>query len=761
MYEDFFGLKKSPFRDKATGPNVFVGPLTARTMAGFRKALTAQDAVVTVSGLAGTGKTTLVTRSVDAFDVRKKIVRVSRMRMEAGDVLESLLIVLGVQDYPAGTIQRFTALRRKMKEFEDAGVRVFVIVEDALRTGVETLAEIEALTAADAGESNGASIVLMGDERLAEFMKVPELAQLQQRVRQRHRIEPLSAAELSGYLRHCFRLAGGDFDLVFDNKSCALLHHLSGGIPRISNNIVESALNAAAAQGIRPVTAELVAKVAADEFQLDAGDFDFSADEEPQPVSTPEASTEPVPELTPEPEPQPEVAPSPEPEALPELVAEPVPESEPAPEPEPVLEPEPVIVFSDEGEDDDIPELIQDTLPDLAVLAPELAEPESPPPEEEPAESAVASKGDTVTEIPRLQLEGAAELVADDIPELEPEASPVPEPAPVSESAPEPVPDPEPVLESAPEPVLESAPEPVPEPEPVLESEPSPEPEIELELAGEDSSGDEVPDWERDPTLAELKPDLAALEQAMAVAHGANTPIDDEDDQATTIVGDEQLEEIPEITLDASIRTGIENQQTEDPSIELPKREPGQADAELEKIAAELAKAKTLEDVDDKMAETLFGSEISMIAAQVIGNPPVEEPANDSQPEPSVSSTPEAVQPAVAPHPDIASMPAAEEVSIETHTPTPGSGMDLSASQRLKTVRALNADLHPSLREPGNDDAANFGPDDGVTPESIEDQINTSITETLKALKVPPSVANEDGEDEAGKSGFFSRFKRS
>ena len=764
MYEDFFGLKKSPFRDKATGPNVFVGPLTARTMAGFRKALTAQDAVVTVSGLAGTGKTTLVTRSVDAFDVRKKIVRVSRMRMEATDVLESLLIVLGVQDYPAGTIQRFTALRRKIKEFEDAGVRVFVIVEDALRTGSETLAEIEALTAADAGESNGASIVLMGDERLAEFMKAPELAQLQQRVRQRHRIEPLSAPELSGYLRHCFRLAGGDFDLVFDSKSCALLHHLSGGIPRVTNNIVDAALSAAATQGIRPVTAELVAKVAADEFQLDAGDFDFSADEKPEAVAAPEAIVEPEPELAPEPEALPELAAEPEPlpelaaepeplpelaaepEPLPELAAEPesLPELSPEPEslpefateaevdstPEPVAEAEPVIVFSDADEDDEIPELIQDTLPDLAVLAPDLAEPEASLPEEEPTESPDESKVDTMTEIPKLQLEDAAELIADDVPELEQE--------------------------------------PEPEPESVLVSEPLPEPALspapELELATEESSGDDVPDWERDPTLAELKPDLAALEQAMAVAHGANTPIDDVDEQATTIVGDEPLEEIPEITLDDSIRTGIEQQQPEDPAVELPQREPGQADAELEKIAAELAKAKTLEDVDDKMAETLFGSEISMIAAQVIGNPPTEEPANDSQPEAAsaLPPTPEPVEPEMAPQPaDIASMPAAEEVSIETHTPTAGSGMDLSASQRLKTVRALNADLHPSLREPGNDVAANGSPDGGVTPESIEDQINTSITETLKALKVPPSVANEDGDEETGKSGFFSRFKRS
>ena len=90
----------------------------------------------------------------------------------------------------------------------------------------------------------------------------------------------------------------------------------------------------------------------------------------------------------------------------------------------------------------------------------------------------------------------------------------------------------------------------------------------------------------------------------------------------------------------------------------------------------------------------------------------------------------------------------------------PDGGMDLSASQRLKTVRALNADLHPSLREPGTP-AANDAPR-AEEPDSIEDQINTSITQTLEALKVRPPVGGlNDDEEEKSKSGFFSRFKRS
>lgn len=231
MYEQHFGLTKRPFAAKATGTEVFVGPQTAKTMAGFRKALAVQDAVVTVSGSAGTGKTTLVERALDAIGSKYKTIRVGRMQMNPSDVLESLLIVLGVTDRPSGTIQRFTTLRKKLKSLQDAETRVFILVEDALRAGAETLAELEALTAADAGDSDGASIVLMGDERLFEFMKDPQLAQLQQRVRQRHRIKPLCAAELRGYMKHSLRLAGGDFDKIFDSRSADLFHELSEGIP--------------------------------------------------------------------------------------------------------------------------------------------------------------------------------------------------------------------------------------------------------------------------------------------------------------------------------------------------------------------------------------------------------------------------------------------------------------------------------------------------------------------------------------------------
>ena len=69
MYENQFGLKKRPFRANASGTDVFVGPQAARTMSGLKKALSAPDAVVTVSGPVGIGKTTLASVIPRLFEV--------------------------------------------------------------------------------------------------------------------------------------------------------------------------------------------------------------------------------------------------------------------------------------------------------------------------------------------------------------------------------------------------------------------------------------------------------------------------------------------------------------------------------------------------------------------------------------------------------------------------------------------------------------------------------------------------------------------
>jgi hypothetical protein len=429
----------------------------------------------------------------------------------------------------------------------------------------------------------------------------------------------------------------------------------------------------------------------------------------------------------------------------------------------------------------------------------------------------------------------------------DPEPTPEPEPAPEPETvSAEPAQEPE----SAPEPKSVSA-EQDPVPQPVVDEEPDEDPIPELiqdtlpdleilapALASAPEPGQsaaEVPAWERDPTLAQLRPDLDALEHAMAVAQGTET--DDDEDVSQEPKSEEIPELVPEITLDKQIKAKIEEatellnqaeQEAEDkednsdnnrenttaddesaseqsatpvvaaspepaPSVTPPPvvqaPEPvtapkpvttpplpaeaekaeigaGEDEAELEKIAEDLSRAKTIDDVDDKMAETLFGEEFSNIAAQVAAKVAAEMPANDeleSAGEELATATP-------APNFDGAAAISVDQKPEMPPAPSvPTAVPEASASQRLATVRALNSapNVVPPLPPSAEsiviaNDTAKPGPAEASSqPESIEDQINTSITQTLKALNVRPAPGFVVEDHDNDKKGFFNRFRKS
>lgn len=840
MYKNHFGLERRIFRGNVSGADVFVGPQTANILSGIKKAMAGPDAVVTLTGPVGSGKSTTVAHSLGAISGKNAIVRVGRFPLQRGELLDLLFDHMRIQQRPQRGNQKLALFRQLLFNLAENESRMFILVEDAPFLGPDLLAELEVVTAADTGPSDGAAVVLMGDEYLKELLASKALARLRQRIRLRRSLEPCTAEELGGYLRHCFRQAGGDFDKSFASGALELLHELSGGILRVVNNLVESSMEAASDKKSDTVSLELVSRVADEEFGL-TGAF----------TRLPEISSK-----------QPE--PRHSDDATAELVALSLPEPEPASAG--------AAVADDVDDDDGIPELIQDTQPALAILN-DVRTPAKP--------AARQPTQDTLPDIEALAAElGAAPPVpeppAAPKPAPKPEARPAPKPAPKAEQAPnakpkqeapfaepkadarpapaaKPVPEPRPATEAkpkaAPRPVSEVKPGPEKSPAPAAkpqaaaakpaekaefkleleaEAKPAPEPEIKAEPAEKaefrieleedaepasdatiptlsDATGTipspatnpsaedkEVPDWDRDPTLAELRPDLDALERAMAVAHGRDPDADDEPAPAAEPppkkAKKDEIEDIPEITLDDSInrkvdmaalerkkrleKEGVLEEQEEDGADSKAeatgddKAREEKSVAELEKIAEGLARAKTIEDVDDKMAETLFGEELSVAAAAVAARVAEEAAAAAAK----ASESPDAAKSAASAGPDKTAMEKefenvwgetpGVEVSIDSGNDDQKGGLDISASQRLATVRALNTGNPDDAAQTGSGRAA----EPAVKPDPIEEQITTSLTQTMKALKVnpdPAAINDDDNTDDGRKRGFFSRFRRS
>ncbi|MDH3846627.1 MAG: hypothetical protein OEV05_02465 [Gammaproteobacteria bacterium] len=813
MYKTHFGLERRIFRGNAAGADVFVGPQTASILTGIKKALSSADAVVTLTGPVGCGKSTAVSHSLSAISGKNAIVRVGRFPLQRGELLDLLFDHMRIQQRPQRGNQKLALFRQLLFNLAQNDSRMFILVEDAPFLGPDMLAELEVVTAADTGPSDGAAIVLMGDDYLKELLASKSLARLRQRVRLRRKLEAAGVEELGGYLRHCFRQAGGDFDKIFASGAAELLHELSGGILRVVNNLVESSMEAAADAKADVVVLEVVSRIADEQFGL-TGKFTRLPEigsKQPEPRHTDDATAELVALSMPDPEPA----------AVP-TVTERVPAEKEDNIPELIQDTQPALaILNDARPPAKAPpkELIHDTLPDIEALSAELAEtakpepeakrPSTPEPKPQPkaqprpttdSKTNLLGKPDTAQpETPTASAKPAQPARTDTRPESPVKADTRPEQPVKADTRPE-----QPArTETTPETGPERAPEPREEPPSLKEA----EFELELELEPETEPGadapiptlsdatgtvaaprkvaardDDTPDWDRDPTLAELRPDLDALERAMAVAQGRDPDSGDEPAQASEPRAKEEpteeVEEIPEITLDDSINRKVDRaaleqkkrleeegilEEDESDEKEVPAENQAReekAQAELEQIAVGLANAKTIEDVDDKMAETLFGEELSVAAAAVAARVAEEAAAasaeQGSSPDDSAgkSELEKEFETVWGETPGV-------EVSIESQIEDQKGGLDISASQRLATVRALNT----GKPEVAPQKVANAPPPPTASPDPIEEQITTSLTQTMKALKVAPAPTavndDDDDDDDERKGGFFSRFRRS
>ena len=270
MYQAHFGLKKPLFDNGiAQDAAVFLAPKHTEIAANCKLALTTSDSAIVLTGPAGVGKTTLMSAVLRNTSTRLALGWITVAPANAAELLELLLVELGFNAHRVGRVERVQMWRQFLNESSATSSRVYVIAERADELAPEILRAFDSLTAADPNGSLGANLVLLGQPALLDVLKSPLLDSLRQRIRLRQRLEPLTADELRAYLEHHAKLADSQVDKLFTRNAVAALHELSGGIPRLANNLCETALTLAATRNERLVAAEVLRHVAATMFGIE------------------------------------------------------------------------------------------------------------------------------------------------------------------------------------------------------------------------------------------------------------------------------------------------------------------------------------------------------------------------------------------------------------------------------------------------------------------------------------------------------------
>ncbi len=271
MYLEFYGLREHPFTLQPDPGFLYLGKRHSMAYTLLEYGVYNQAPISVITGEIGAGKTTLLRHLLDNLDGEEVTVGlISNTHRAFGNLLEWISLAY---DLPFEGKSE-AALYRQFVDFliqqYAEGRRTVLIVDEAQNMDPDTLEELRVISNVNADKDQVLQLVLAGQPELRETLRRPDLEQFAQRVAVDYHLRPLEPDESDAYIRHRLEVAGGDPELI-EAAARRFIHHQSGGIPRLINNLCDTALVYGFAAQQRPVTAELVHEVVQDRIRNGGG----------------------------------------------------------------------------------------------------------------------------------------------------------------------------------------------------------------------------------------------------------------------------------------------------------------------------------------------------------------------------------------------------------------------------------------------------------------------------------------------------------
>jgi general secretion pathway protein A len=268
MFTKFYGLTQNPF-DISPDPR-FYYPTQRHNeaLASLSYGIGRRKGFIVLTGEVGTGKTLLVRYLLETL-IRSNVqyAYVFNPRLSPDDFLHYVLADFNVTPPNQNRSEMLQQFSRFLIDVHRRGSTAALLIDEAHLLTHDLLEEIRLLTNLETSRHKLLQIVLVGQPELDLILDSPDLRQLKQRIALRCRLQPLSEADVSGYIAKRLQIAGGTNGMmaeVFPPATVARILHYSRGIPRIINTVCDSAMLNAYAHRQKKVTPEQIEEVAND-----------------------------------------------------------------------------------------------------------------------------------------------------------------------------------------------------------------------------------------------------------------------------------------------------------------------------------------------------------------------------------------------------------------------------------------------------------------------------------------------------------------
>lgn len=258
MYLKKFKLKKEPFATTPDPRFLYLGDMHQNALKRLTAAITRRRGITALFGEPGLGKSTLLRTMLAGMREQVNFAWVFNTTMEPLDLLKFICRDFGFT--PKGDSKSDVLLELYsffIKEYEQNRIPL-LIIDEAQNLSNAALEEIRQLSNLETVNQKLLQILLCGQPQLEEKLNQAELVQLKQRISFKASLSRMSLTETAAYIQHRLQVAGAVDNRLFSAEALATIHDMSGGIPRLVNQLCDDALQTAARNGIPQVDARII-----------------------------------------------------------------------------------------------------------------------------------------------------------------------------------------------------------------------------------------------------------------------------------------------------------------------------------------------------------------------------------------------------------------------------------------------------------------------------------------------------------------------
>jgi general secretion pathway protein A len=241
MYKEFYGFTTYPF--SLTPDPQFLYPSGPYRQCWYYLlyGLEQEHGLLALIGDIGTGKTFLLNTLMTRLGEKTHVAFLVHSSLAYMDILRYASQEFGLETTGKSKAELLTNLENFLLTCAMKNEKAVLIIDDAQNLSVDVLEELRLLTNFESHEKKLLQIILAGQLQLEDKLKLPELAQLNQRLGFYGRLTPMNYHETKGYIEKRLAIAGVVYP-IFTPKAIKKIFVYSKGVPRVINQLCDLAL---------------------------------------------------------------------------------------------------------------------------------------------------------------------------------------------------------------------------------------------------------------------------------------------------------------------------------------------------------------------------------------------------------------------------------------------------------------------------------------------------------------------------------------